>query len=116
MEILCKPPRCENVLELLEWFDMGNFYILVLERPVPSIDLRAFRAILKNHRLPEFSAREVTRQLVQAIRHCFERGVLHEDIRADNILLNTETLETRLIDFGCGKLMTENPTDSSGEF
>ncbi|XP_043116406.1 serine/threonine-protein kinase pim-3-like [Puntigrus tetrazona] len=45
------------------------------------------------------------RQAVLAAKHCLDRGVFHRDIKSDNILVNTETLQLKLIDFGCGKLL-----------
>lgn len=116
MEIASKPPRCENVLELLEWFDMPTAFVLVLERPIPCMDLRKFCDSHTDGHLPEYKAREVLRQVIRAVRHCVERGVLHEDIRSSNILVNTDTLEVKLIDFGCGKLLQDVCTSSSGQF
>ncbi|KAK3552461.1 hypothetical protein QTP86_012180 [Hemibagrus guttatus] len=93
-------PYChENVLELFEWFEMSDCFILILERPSPCTDLRKF---LKDHkgRLSEPLAQHIMRQVVQAVRHCSDCGVLHHDIKAENILINTDTLQLKLIDFG----------------
>lgn len=116
MEMLCKPPLCENVVEMLEWFDLNTAFILVLEQPVPCVSLQEFCNSHNNGRLTEYLAREVLRQVAQAVRHCFSRGVLHEDLRFENILVNPETLEVKLIDFGCGKLLLLNNTAPTGAF
>lgn len=42
---------------------------------------------------------------------CCQRGVFHCDIKLDNLLINPETLEVKLIDFGCGDLMRETGYD-----
>ncbi len=49
------------------------------------------------------------RQLVLAVQHCIDHGIFHNDIHADNILVNTDTLELKLIDFGAAYLL-----DSAG--
>ncbi|KAK3542194.1 hypothetical protein QTP86_017102, partial [Hemibagrus guttatus] len=49
------------------------------------------------------------RQVVQAALHCYLRGVLHHDIKPQNILINPDTLAVKLIDFGCGDLMIYEP-------
>ncbi|XP_058234672.1 probable serine/threonine-protein kinase MARK-A isoform X2 [Hemibagrus wyckioides] len=108
MKMVSKPPSCENMVELLEWFETSDIYILVLERPVPCMDLYRF-CKLNNRRLSESVAREVMRQVVQAAHHCCLRGVLHRDIKPNNILINPDTLLVKLIDFGCGDLLIYEP-------
>ncbi|XP_058235491.1 serine/threonine-protein kinase pim-1-like [Hemibagrus wyckioides] len=106
-------PRCENVVELLEWFKTCHNYILVLERPVPCMDL--YRFITCKKRLSERVARKVMWQLVQAVDHCYKHGFFHRDIKLENILINPDTLAVKLIDFGCGELVTDEPySDFSG--
>ncbi|MCJ8739070.1 hypothetical protein PDJAM_G00043020 [Pangasius djambal] len=107
MKIVSEPPRCSNVVELLEWFDMFDCIILVLERPSPCMDLREFSK-LQNGRLSEAQTRDIMLQVVQAAHHCCERGVLHRDIKAQNLLISTDTLQVKLIDFGCGDLLKDS--------
>ncbi|XP_053467715.1 aurora kinase A-like [Ictalurus furcatus] len=104
MKMVSMPPRCENVLELLDWIELSNVFILVLERPSPCMDLLEFMKCM-NSRLSEPVARDIMRQVVRAARHCCERGVFHRDIKPENLLINTETMQVKLIDFGCGELM-----------
>ncbi|KAK3529399.1 hypothetical protein QTP70_031144, partial [Hemibagrus guttatus] len=42
------------------------------------------------------------RQVLQAVIHSRAYGVSHGDLRPKNILVNPDTLEVKLIDFGCG--------------
>ncbi|KAK3560557.1 hypothetical protein QTP86_010963 [Hemibagrus guttatus] len=103
-----QPLCCDNVLEMIEWFEMSDCYILVLERPSPCLDIQQF---LKHHngRLSEALAQKIMSQVVKAARHCCDAGVLHRDIKAENLLINPDTLEVKLIDFGCGDLFTHTP-------
>lgn len=41
-------------------------------------------------------------ELIDAAAVCCSRAVFHRDIKMPNLLVNTETLEVKLIDFGCG--------------
>ncbi|XP_076838334.1 serine/threonine-protein kinase pim-2-like [Brachyhypopomus gauderio] len=107
MEMVCKPPRCQHIVELLEWFDCDCF-ILILERPIPCMDLFDFLD-LHQYQLPEPLARLIMRQVVQAVLHCRDRGVLHRDVKEENLLVNTDTLDVKLIDFGCGDLLKTEP-------
>ncbi|XP_062846445.1 serine/threonine-protein kinase pim-1-like [Trichomycterus rosablanca] len=107
MRMVSRPPANPYVLKLLEWFDTPERCILILERPVPCVDL--YQLMRKKGRLRMQFARHVMRQVVLAVLHCRDRGVLHRDIKRQNVLLNTETLEVKLIDFGCGDLLRDTP-------
>ncbi|KAK2821616.1 hypothetical protein Q7C36_020959 [Tachysurus vachellii] len=109
-----QPPCCSNIVNLLEWFDLPNEFIMVLEWPRPCMDLKHFIE-LQNGCLTESQARDVMLQVIRAVRYCCERGVLHRDIKSTNLLINTETLQVKLIDFGCGDLLKDTPyTNYSG--
>ncbi|XP_060760016.1 uncharacterized protein LOC132870393 isoform X2 [Neoarius graeffei] len=100
--------HCENVVELLEWFEVTEWIILVLERPSPCMDLQEYCSSYYNNEMPETLARDIMWQVVQAARHCCDHGVLHRDIKSENLLINTETLQVKLIDFGCGDLLKDS--------
>ncbi|XP_062846324.1 aurora kinase C-like [Trichomycterus rosablanca] len=106
MLMVSEPSRCEHVLELLEWFDMPECYVLILERPARCMDLFEYR---RNGSLPERLAQVIMWQVVLAARHCRDRGVLHRDIKEQNLLVSFDTLEVKLIDFGCGDLLKSTP-------
>ncbi|CAI5636172.1 unnamed protein product [Oreochromis niloticus] len=50
-------------VSLLEWFDIGRELILVLERPVPAVDLQKYKAE-NGGSLPEDKAKVILKQLV----------------------------------------------------
>ncbi|XP_056322372.1 serine/threonine-protein kinase pim-2-like [Danio aesculapii] len=97
-------PSCNNIIQLLDWEDHPDRYIMVLELPSPCIDMHLFW--LRHDRVfSELVARYFMRQVVDAAAVCCSRGVFHRDIKMPNLLVNTETLEVKLIDFGCGDLL-----------
>lgn len=108
MELVSKPFHSPHVLELLEWFAIPNFTVLILERPSPCMDLLDF-CELYGGKLPEPLAQDIMRQVVKAARHCCDQGVFHNDIKPENILINIETMQVKLIDFGCGDLLQDTP-------
>ncbi|XP_067108134.1 serine/threonine-protein kinase pim-1-like [Osmerus mordax] len=106
MQMVSEPPTCEYVLKLIEWFEQPNKFILILERPDPCMDLFDYTEQLGG-RMDEGLAREIMQQVVVAVLHCRDRGVLHRDIKVENLLLKTDTLKVKLIDFGCGDLLKD---------
>jgi proto-oncogene serine/threonine-protein kinase Pim-1 len=49
------------------------------------------------------------------VAHIHSCGVVHRDIKDENVILNRDTGEVKLIDFGCGTLLKEAPfRDFSG--
>ncbi|XP_053488730.1 serine/threonine-protein kinase pim-1-like [Ictalurus furcatus] len=108
MQIVSKPPHNKNVLQLLDWFDMPDCFLLVLERPVPCMDVYNLCMSQKGV-LDEPLAKIIMWQVVEAARYCHNRGVFHRDIKAENLLFNTDTMEVKLIDFGCGDLWQDTP-------
>ncbi|KAL1247790.1 hypothetical protein QQF64_023166 [Cirrhinus molitorella] len=95
---------CQHIIKLLDWQDQLDQYIMVLEQPSPCVDMHLF---WQHHgdRFSEELARHFMRQVIAAAAVCCSRGVFHWDIKMPNLLVNTETLEVKLIDFGCGDLL-----------
>ncbi|KAF7648597.1 hypothetical protein LDENG_00154260, partial [Lucifuga dentata] len=104
-----------GMVQLLDWFDLDEEVIIILERPVPCINLLNF---LENAsgRLQEDLAKEIMKQLLDAAAETLSAGIFHRDIKLENILLHTDSdvPRVKLIDFGCGTLADEPATDLAG--
>ena len=93
-----------GVIKLITYFDTSDSFYVVMER-FNSKDL--FDFITDQGPLPEHMTRELFMQLVDTVIKCHEKGVVHRDIKDENILIDVNTFKIKLIDFGSGALLQE---------
>ena len=101
-----------GVIKLITYFDTSDTFYVVMER-FNSKDL--FDFINDQGPLPEDMTRELFMQLVDTVFKCHEKGVVHRDIKDENILVNLKTGKLKLIDFGSGAfLKSDHYTEFEG--
>lgn len=96
-----------NIVQLLDWYDdhQRGQYLIVLERPTRCLDL--FDFISREESLTEDVARSIFWQVLCAVDHCHKNGVVHRDIKDENLLVDLDTQQVKLIDFGSGALLRD---------
>jgi serine/threonine protein kinase len=58
---------------------------------------------VKQQTVSEIDAKFIFKQLHSALQHCHKKGVIHFDIKLENILINPSSKKVKFIDFGlCG--------------
>lgn len=66
-----------------------------------------FDFVSQRFKLLESEASDIIEQLVKAIRYLNTLGVCHRDLKPENIIINKETLQIKLIDFGLSAYFDE---------
>ncbi|CAM4721282.1 unnamed protein product [Leuciscus chuanchicus] len=96
-------PISPFVIQLYEWFEHPKEFTLVMEYPG---HCESLFDIIYRQPWSDWFSRVVMRQAVRAVLHCIHHGVFHSDIHPQNVLFEKDTLDLKLIDFGCGQLFS----------
>ncbi|XP_057191397.1 serine/threonine-protein kinase pim-1-like [Triplophysa rosa] len=112
MLLVSSPPACPNIVRILDWFEQPKHYVMIMERPDPCEDLLTYSD--RNEDIDEEMAKPVILQLVNALKHCESRGVMHRDVKPENVLICTDTGELKLLDFGCGDFLKDSYEEYAG--
>ncbi|TRZ00332.1 hypothetical protein DNTS_015958 [Danionella cerebrum] len=101
--LLKEAPISPNIVKMLDWFEEPDRHVLVMEFPHPC---RNLEELVNGKRMKERVAKRVMTQVFKAADDCMKRGIHHRDIHPGNVLVNTETLQSYLIDFGLTEAQT----------
>jgi len=103
----------EGCIQMLDYYEKSKSFVLVMERPELCKDL--FDLITERGPLSDGYARELFRKIVLTLKRIHSAGVVHRDIKDENILIDLKTNEPKLIDFGAGTFYRDTPfTDFDG--
>ncbi|CAG7719944.1 unnamed protein product [Allacma fusca] len=104
--LLRKVSHIEGVIKLLDYYERNDSFIIIMERPEPVKDL--FDYITEKGILDEEVARCFFRQIIDTLILCHKAGVVHRDIKDENILVDAKSHSLKLIDFGSGAIMRDS--------
>lgn len=95
------------IIKLLDLFDTPEQLFLVMELVTGG---ELFDRIVQREQYSETDAKEVMRQLFDAIKYIHSKGIVHRDLKPENLLLESQSDDTsiRLTDFGLSRIYTQS--------
>lgn len=106
--LLTKVAHLDGVIKMLECFEHETSYTIVTERPTPCQDL--FDYITDKGSLNDEEAKDFFRQIVSIVTALHEMGVVHRDIKDENVLVDEKSNRPKmvLIDFGAATILRDD--------
>jgi hypothetical protein len=114
-EVACllKASKIPGIVKLVDYLPANGSDIndetlvgIVLEREIDEVCL--FDYLHARICLDESEAKLIMKQIVEASIELLHDGILHGDIKSENILINPVTKNIKIIDFGSAQLLTNN--------
>ena len=112
IKLLKKLRNHKNIIKYFEHFETEKYFCIVMEN-ISGGNL--LNAINKMSKFSEPMAKNIFKQLILTIKYLHNMGIVHRDIKPDNILLELDNT-IKLCDFGVSKQIKKGQllTDSCG--
>ncbi|XP_052873685.1 transcriptional activator MN1 [Anopheles cruzii] len=92
-----------HITRLYEVMESRNKIYLVTEHAAQG---EIFDHLVANGRMKEEEAARIFSQIVSAVDYCHRHGIVHRDLKAENVLLDTD-MNVKLADFGFSNTFVE---------
>ncbi|BFZ08360.1 hypothetical protein BsWGS_11399 [Bradybaena similaris] len=101
--------RHKHIVNIREVFEKKDKIVLVLDYAQGG---ELYDYLNKMGRLSESEARRIFRQIVSAIHYCHQNGIVHRDLKLENIILDDEG-NVKIADFGLSNYYSHSSTLST---
>lgn len=94
-----------NIIKLFDVFENADYLYIVMEY-VKGSDMFDYLE-KREFKIPELRAQDMAKSIALAIKYFHELGIIHRDIKLENILMsdNQDTASPKLSDFGLSAMI-----------
>ena len=93
-----------GIVKMVEFFEQEHEWIIIMSKLNNCMDLFDYLESKQRGRLSENEACHFFKQLVKINIDLFNQGVVHRDLKSENLLVDLDTLNLVLIDFGASAI------------
>lgn len=106
--LFLKKKKHQGIVTILDVFETKD-QLIIVEEYVPNGNLQSF---LYKNSISSYDKDEMIRQIGESINFLHSYGIVHRDLKLENILvdLTTTPIQTKIIDFGLSKIVAFNET------
>jgi calcium-dependent protein kinase len=101
-----------NIEKIYEYYEKENDCINIVMELIDGQEL--FSKLMKVNHFSEKQTAIIMYQIFSSIKYCHENGIIHRDIKAENILVQDSlNLFVKIIDFGSCEILTKSKLTST---
>ena len=101
----------ENIVNLLDFEENDNGLFLIMEY----VDGAPLDELLKANSIPADQSLQIVRSILEGLKYAHKKDIVHRDIKPSNILINSEDMSPKILDFGIAKMLgTDNSMTKTG--
>jgi cell division control protein CDC15 len=102
-----------NIIRVLDFCTFPQGVVLVMD----FFDGQSLKALMHDRRpcgLTETTSRGLFTALMRAVDHLHQNGIIHRDVKADNVLVDAQMIDLRLVDFNTAQRVASGALTMTG--
>jgi calcium/calmodulin-dependent protein kinase I len=95
-----------NIIKFIDLYESSNTFHVIMELVTGGT---LMEKIVNKGCYSEGSARNIVKQILEALKYLHNKGIVHRDLKAENILLRTPSSEDVVVtDFGLSRILNDS--------